>query len=305
MAMNYDKMKDCFASMQEKVDYALDHSDLNSIFDTLGSIDGPTIVSGSGGSYIVATFLSKILEKKNRIVTVCRSPRDLSYMPLNGYRNIITVSYSGNNLGVALSFDNDLNHYLFTGNARENVRNIIYTMPAEHSYVSVNATIIPLSILFLYYHNDRKLLKEILETDTDLSSSNHQYEVFSGYETLTAGTMLESSIIEAGFGTCIVHDKYNYCHGRMNIIKNTDADLILFDSGNELDQTLKEHLSHYYKHMLLFQRRYEDDLINDFYQTLLSLKLVRNIGESLNIDISDMKELPDNDSLYLFNGKVK
>ena len=68
--MNYDKMKDCFASMQEKVDYALDHSDLNSIFDTLGSIDGPTIVSGSGGSYIVATFLSKILEKKNRTKAV-------------------------------------------------------------------------------------------------------------------------------------------------------------------------------------------------------------------------------------------
>ena len=303
--MQYDKMKDCFAAMQEKTDYALHHTDLPAVFDVLNSIKGPTIITGSGGSYIVAIYLSKVLAKKNGIITVCRSPRDIPYMSLEAFENIITVSYSGNNLGVRLSFANDLNHYLFTGNAREETNNIVYQMPAEHSYVSVNATVIPLSILFLYYRDDRDLLKQILAAETGFRSNNHQYEVFSGFETLTASTLLESSIIEAGFGTCIIHDKYNYCHGRMNIIKNTDADMILFDSGNELDQTLEEHLSYYYKNIFLFERKYEDDLIDDFYQAILSLKLVRNIGEELQIDISDMKELPDNDSLYLFDGTVK
>ncbi|MBR4462352.1 MAG: hypothetical protein IKS51_07220 [Erysipelotrichaceae bacterium] len=303
--MIYDRMNDCFHSMAEKVSYALDHSDLQKIFDILSEIDGPTLVTGSGGSSIVATYLAETLQKKNGIIADFRSCRDIAYMPLDGYKNVIAVSYSGSNLGVKLSFNNDLNHYLFTGNPRQDVRNIVYTMPEEISYVSINATIIPLSILFLYCNNDRQLLDKILQSDISLSSDNTQYEVLSGYETRTAAALLESSIIEAGIGTCIVHDKYNYCHGRINITKRSKADMILFTSHNELDDTLYDVISHYYDRILLFERRYEDDLINDFYLSVLSLKLIRNIAETIQIDISDMKEVPDNDRLYLFDRTVK
>ena len=303
--MIYEKMNDCFASMIEKVNSALDESDLYDIFDQLSSISGPTLVTGSGGSSIVAVFLAKVLQRKNGIIADFCSCRDIVYRPLDGYENVIAVSYSGSNLGIKLSFDNDLNHYLFTGNPRPGVQNIVYTMPAERSYVSVNATIIPLCILFLYYMDDKELMMEILRSETDTVSDNTQYEVLSGYETQTAAALLESSIIEAGIGTCIVHDKYNYCHGRINITKRSKADMILFVSDNQLDDTLLDVLSQYYDRILLLQRRYKDDLANDFYFSVLSLKLVRNIAETLQIDISDMKEVPDNDRLYLFDETVK
>ncbi len=303
--MIYDKMKDCFAQMNEKVGQALQDSDLSDIFQCLSEIDGPTLVTGSGGSSIVAVFLAKVLREKNGIIADFHFCRDLTYMPLNGYRNVIAVSYSGNNLGVRLSFDNDLNHYLFTGHPLPDVHNIVYSMPAERSYVSINATIIPLSILFLYYRNDERLLKELLDCDTKITSSNSQFEVLSGYEAQTAAILLESSIIEAGIGTCIVHDKYNYCHGRINITKRSAADMILFSSGSDLDQRLREVLSDKYEKIIIFDQKYDDRLINDFYLSILSLKLTRNIAETAEIDLADMQELPDNDRLYLFDQSVK
>ncbi len=303
--MIYDKMNDCFATMIEKTEYALENSDLPMIFDQLRRIDGPTLITGSGGSSIVAVFLAKILQKKNGIIADFCPCRDIAYRPLSGYKNIIAVSYSGRNLGVKLSFDNDLNHYLFTGNPQADIRNIVYTMPLERSYVSINATVIPLSILFLYYRNDRDLLDEILKSDTDVVSNNRQFEALSGYDSLTAATLLESSITEAGIGTCIIHDKYNYCHGRINIIRRSDADLILFASDNELDRTLQDVLADKYQRMIVFDQKYDDPLVNDFYLSLLSLKLIRNIAETIQIDISDMQELPDNDRLYLFDRSVR
>jgi len=215
------------------------------------------------------------------------------------------VSYSGHNIGVDAIFENDLNKYLLTGNKRGNVRNIVYKMMDEVSYVSISATIVPLSLIFLYYHNDIDLLKEIISSETAFSSGNNAFEVMSGYETLTAATLLESSIIESGMATCIVHDKYNYCHGRINITKNNPSDLIFFKMDNELDDMLYENLKNHYQNIITIERRYENDLINDFYASLISLKLIRNIAREHHLDISDMDELIDNDILYRFNGKMK
>ena len=62
--MNYDRMEDCFTTLNEKIFYGLDHSDLNEIFYILDEIKGPTLVCGVGGSSIVATFLAKVLREK-------------------------------------------------------------------------------------------------------------------------------------------------------------------------------------------------------------------------------------------------
>ena len=177
-------------------------------------------------------------------------------------------------------------------------------MLKETSYVSINATIVPLSLLFMYYTEDRDLLFDILKSDIDSDSSNRQYEVIYGYESNTAATLLESCITEAGFGSCILHEKYNYCHGRINITKNCSSDLIFFDSNNELDEVLKNNLKNYYKKMIIFDFKSDDVVINDFILSILSLKLIHKIAINKNIEISDMKQLPDNDNLYLYDGKV-
>lgn len=303
--MIYDKMEDCFASLETKVNYSINNTDLNEFFNGLNEIEGPLLITGSGGSAIVGTYLAKVLSTKRKMITRFVYPRDLLYMNPDGYKSVLSVSYSGHNIGVDAIFENNLNRYLLTGNKRENVRNIVYKMMDEVSYVSISATIVPLSLIFLYYHDDIDLLKKIISSETSLSSGNNAFEVMSGYETLTAATLLESSIIESGMATCIVHDKYNYCHGRINITKNNPSDLIFFKMNNELDDMLYENLKNHYHNIITIERRYEDDLINDFYASLISLKLIRNIAREHRIDISDMDELIDNDILYRFDGKMK
>ena len=126
----------------------------------------------------------------------------------------------------------------------------------------------------------------------------------SGYETSTASVMLESSITESGMAACVVHDKYNYCHGRINLSRHSNADLIFFRMDNELDDLLYENLKNHFRKIITISRKYEDDVINDYYATLISLKLIREIANNKGTDISDMKELADNDVFYRFDGEM-
>ncbi|MBQ1567651.1 MAG: hypothetical protein IIZ80_07170 [Erysipelotrichaceae bacterium] len=303
--MKYEKMTDCFASLSDKVAYAIDNSDLKKIFEVLDGIEGPTLVCGVGGSAVVGTYLAKILREKKHIIATFIYPRDLYYMNVSGYENIVSVSYSGNNIGVDAIKGRKLNKYLLTGNPKKGFKNIVYKMLPEASFVSIGATIVPLSILTLYYKNDPELVKEIVSLETGLTSTDDHFEVMSGYETITAATLIESALVESGMATCLVHEKYNYCHGRVNITKVLDSDLIFFKMNNELDEALYSTLYKYYDNIICIERRYKDDIINDFCDCVIGLKLIRNIALIKGFDISDMKEVPDNDVLYLFNGKMK
>ena len=303
--MKYEKMTDCFASLSDKVAYAIDNSDLKKIFEVLDGIEGPTLVCGVGGSAVVGTYLAKILREKKHIIATFIYPRDLYYMNVSGYENIVSVSYSGNNIGVDAIKGRKLNKYLLTGNPKKGFKNIVYKMLPEASFVSIGATIVPLSILTLYYKNDPELVKEIVSLETGLTSTDDHFEVMSGYETITAATLIESALVESGMATCLVHEKYNYCHGRVNITKVLDSDLIFFKMNNELDEALYSTLYKYYDNIICIERSYKDDIINDFCDCVIGLKLIRNIALIKGFDISDMKEVPDNDVLYLFNGKMK
>ncbi len=302
--MTYDKMNDCFATLNDKVGYAFENTDLETFFRKLDGIQGPTLVCGVGGSSIVATFLAKVLREKKHMIATFVYPRDLRYMDLSGYDNVISVSYSGNNVGAEVMFRTDLRKYLLTGNGRNDCENIVYDMKKEASYVSISATIVPMSLLLYYYCRDMDIIREILKEEITTDSDNDFYEVMSGYETQTAGMMLESCFTESGMAACVVHDKYNYCHGRINITRNKDADLIFFRMDNELDDLLYEGLKKHYGKIITIERKYDDDVINDYYATFLSLKLIHLIALKKNVEISDMNELIDNDIYYRFDGEM-
>ena len=303
--MIYDKMTDCFAHLNENVEYAIAHTDRPELFAKLDAIEGPTLVCGVGGSSVVAVFLAKVLREKKHLIATFVYPRDLAYMDLQAYRNVIAVSYSGNNIGVEILLDTDLNRYLLTGHPRDDMTSLVYRMKKEVSYVSISATIVPMSLLLLYYHDDPQLVKEILNAEICSDSMNDRYEVMSGYETQTAAFLLESSLIESGMASCIVHDKYNFCHGRINLSRCETADLIFFAMENELDAVLRKQLPEHFRKIITIERKYEDDVINDYYASVISLKLIRDIALNNGKDISDMNELGDNDVFYLFKGKMK
>ena len=246
-------MKTNFDFLKERVIDSLDNTDLDYIRNQLSQLDEPTIFSGVGGSSVVSEFGAKVINVKNGIVSVNSEPRDFLYRNNSAFRNVVACSYSGNNYGVELSFLNELKKYLLSNNAFED-KDVTYlkydtTIDSERSFISLGATLIPVSILMDYYLNgkDKALVDSIQEQDFDFEPENDIYEIYTGHDTSTASKYLESTITESGIGIPLVHDKYSFCHGRSTTSINHNNIAIYLNRGTELDKLLLDELYKYYK----------------------------------------------------------
>lgn len=298
-------MNENFIKLQERVLNSLKRTDLIKIKNILSSIKNSTLVNGVGGSSVVSLFLSKVLSSKNNIICENVTARDLIYRNLVCFQNIISCSYSGNNYGVITSFNNNLNKYLLSRNVKEGVTNINYaTIDVEESFISLSSTLIPMSILLAYYlDNDIDVIKEILNSTYEFNFSDTDiYEVLSGYETSTASKFIESTLAESGIGIPIIHDKYNFCHGRSTLSHNYKSNLILLSTNNELDQLYNNITNNYYDNVIRLNRKYADDIVNDYYFTYLSMLLCKKIADNKGKDLSIVDYSPLVKRLYYFKG---
>ena len=302
-----DNMDKNFNLLVERVIDSLDKYELEKINYYLKNIKTPTLCSGVGGSSVVSNFMSKVLNKKNNIITSNIEPRDMNYLNLNNYDNIICSSYSGKNYGVDISFNNNLNKYLFSTNSIDGVNNIVYSSEnKEHSFISLAATLIPMTILLNYYlDNDKRIISNILE-DTNIPNieKNNIFEIMSGYETSTAHTYLESTLVESGVAIPIVHDKYSYCHGRSTIGKDGNNSLVYFNGNTELDKVMLNELDKYYKEIINIDYKYDDKVVNDFYLTYKSFLLTYLLAQKTNKDLSIVDYSPVVKKLYKYNGNM-
>lgn len=299
------RMNENFVKLKERVFDSLEKSDLIKIRSILSFINGSTLVSGVGGSSVVSLFLSKVLSVKNNIICENVTARDLIYKNLIGFQNIISCSYSGNNFGVATSFENGLKKYLLSKNFKDGVININYSsIDAEKSFISLASTLIPMSIILAYYlDNDLDIIKDILNSAVDFHfSDSNIYEILSGYETSTASKFIESTLTESGIGIPIIHDKYDFCHGRSTLSHNYKSNLILFNTNNELDELFINTLVNYYHSVIRLDRKYEDDNVNDYYFTYLSMFLCKQIADTKKKDLSIVDYSPLVKKLYYFKG---
>ncbi|MDO5440448.1 MAG: hypothetical protein Q4F12_02795 [Erysipelotrichaceae bacterium] len=301
-----DNMYVTLDKMLPRVLDSLQKTDLNKIFDTLASIKEPTIVTGVGGSSIVGTFLAKVLNEKNHIIATFKFPRDLKLMDLNGYKNVIAVSYSGKNIGVDASFDNNLNKYLLSGTTRPGINSLQYTVnDEEYSFVSMAGTFIPLSIILMYYKNDINLVKDILSIrkEFDVVDKN-VYEIMTSEKSVTACAMLDSTLVEGALVAPVIHEKYDYCHGRTMFNYHYQNPLIYFDDNSALDTLFKENLLQTYNHVIMIDSKYDDSIINDYYQAYMGLLLCVSIAKKINRDMS-IKSVPDiSELIYTYKGKM-
>ncbi len=320
-------MKENFDLLEDRLYHTLSKTDLEKIRYELSKINEPTLISGVGGSSVVSNFASRVLNKANKIITKNVEPRDFKYFDLDGFKNVVACSYSGNNYGVELAFDNDLNHYLLSSNkpSESNITPLHYEVgdDKEKSFVSLASTIIPCAILLDYYNYAKNGYHETYRILDNFESYHESYkydfdincdcfEIFSGLDTSTSSAFLESTFIEAGIGVPIVHDKYSYCHGRstLSMVKNNIA--IYFNNGTELDKLLLEELPKYYKHVIILQPNYlgmfyngvNDSIPNDFSMLNKCLYLVRYIAEKQEKDLSGVDYNPIVKKVYKYNGKV-
>jgi len=292
--------------LERRVLDTLTKTDLEKIQKALQQIKTPTICTGVGGSNVVSNFASKVISKKNNCIAENCEPRSIIYRNLNGYDNVLACSYSGENLGVETSFNNNLNKYLLSTQQKEDVNNITYesNFAKEDSFISLAATLMPMSILLAYYtDNDIALIREILSTKKEyLTKISKIYEILSGYDTSTASIFLESTLTESGIAIPIVHDKYGYCHGRSTTSKNNDSSAIIFNKNTELDQKLIFEISTHYKEVVQIDSRYHDQIIDDFFFTYQSMLLAKSIATNTNKDLSRVEYSPLVKKLYYFEG---
>lgn len=303
-------MHDNFKLLEERVLDSLEKTDLERISYELKKINTPTITTGVGGSSVVSNYASKVLSAKNGIIAEHQEPRDMLYKSLSGYDNVLACSYGGKNYGVETSFTNGLNKYLLSRNASldTSVTSLNYdtSIEPEDSFISLGATLIPMSIMLAYYNdNDVSLIKEILQTAREYKIDiDKVYEILTGYDTSTASIYLDSTLAEAGLAVPVLHDKYSLCHGRTTLSYHHDHSLIHLNRNTELDRVYKEELPQYYNSVITLEGRYQDPIIDDFYLTYQAILLSKAMAESKGRDLSRMDYSPAVKKLYRYNGEM-
>lgn len=299
-----------FKYLKERVIDSLEHTDLEFIRNELLKLKEPTIFSGVGGSSIVSQFGSKVIGKKNQITSINSEPRDFIYQNSGAFKNVIACSYSGNNYGVDLSFSKDLKKYLLSNNAFDD-KSVTYlkydtTIDKERSFISLGASLVPVSILMDYYLDgkDEEMLNNIQESFFDFSLESDIYEIFTGYDTATSSKYLESTMVESGIGIPVLHDKYSYCHGRSTFAINYNNTAIYFNRNTEFDKMMLEELKKYYKTIIVIESKYEDQILDDYQMLIQCMYLTKYIAEKKGSDLSKIEYSPIVNKLYKFNGQI-
>lgn len=288
-------------------------SDLENIKKILESIKGNTYLVGSGGSLVTSAFASNVLTNKNKCFTNEGDIVDLMSIS-DTYDNLFISSYSGNNFGVKEALKLKINKYVLTNGKIDdsNIKLINYltTLPKEKSFISLGATLLPMSILLYYYLdgiNFENIINDIFSNIPNYEfEDDSNFQIFSSNNTKTAERYLDSTLVEAGIGRTTIHHKYNYCHGRSTLLKNyRDTIIYLLTNKTELDETLLDAIYNY-KQLFILQSNYNDTVIDDFNLTVQAMFLTYNIALKKNINLSkidyDKKVIKQ---LYYFKGCMK
>ena len=302
MKLNFDLLK-------ERVIDSLNYTDLEYIRNELMNLNEATIFTGVGGSNVVSNFGAKVINLKNKIISVNKVPRDLIYEDTK-FKNVIACSYSGNNYGVKLSFENKLNKYLLSNNSF-NDNSITYlkyktSIESEKSFISLGATLIPISIIMDYYLNGKHdvILDSLEKNLFDFNTENKIYEIFSGYDTSTSSKYLESTMVESGIGIPIIHDKYDFCHGRSTLGINYNSNVIYFDRKTYFDKLMLEELKKYYRTIIVIESKYKDQILDDYQMLIQCMYLTKYIAEQNKKDLSKVDYSPIVKKIYRYNGNI-
>ena len=204
----------------------------------------------------------------------------------------------------------ELKKYLLSNNSFDN-QDVIYlkyntTIEKEKSFISLGATLIPVSILLDYYLDGRSniMLNCIEETAFNFNIESDVYEIFSGYDTSTASKYLESTMVESGIGLPIVHDKYSYCHGRSTLGINYNSTAIYYNRNTEFDKMIIEELRRYHKTIIIIGSRFQDQLLDDYQMLIQSMYLTKYIAEKKFKDLSKVEYSSMVKKLYRYNGDI-
>lgn len=316
----------------------------SSAYNKLTKIDfeslNNSIFVGTGGSFAGAKFSSKLINHLYGINTVALYPRDLYYRNNNSVDSVFLFTYSGttNDLLVSTSLIDNDNKYIITkgelqkivtktGISKNNV--ISYRTGTnkgkERGFLSFEGALAPAS-LFLklyferksknnieefirnsinywknyfdkYFKENKKMLKEFLK-------EGNNFNIFTGDFTESAGSDLESKIIESGIYNCLIHEKKNFSHGRFINYEHLSHNKNIYFKQKNTSLYEKKLLEYLEKDQnLIIESRY-DGILCEYDLLISSQYLIYYISNFLDIDISKPTYNEDAMKIYFYKGEL-
>ncbi len=285
--------------------------------------DNVTII-GTGGSFISAHFIAKLLSQELAKPIIVLKPRDVFIYPIKNISSAILLTYSGKTPDILTVNDylkkNNIKSYIVTNQEKDNPEENIISYNSsriEKGFLAVAGTIIP---IYLFAKSCLKEinLKDFVENSITKWKSELSFEnlnlkiadkpllidIFSGYETNTTALDLESKFIESGFGRVTIHDKKDFSHGRFNIVSSFSPDLIIFlDSQNTSSYNEK-----LYKYLvkenlpIIRLKTNEPGILADLDLLIASQFLIKFISENIKRDLTKPDYPKRAMSLYRYKG---
>ena len=295
--------------LESRIKYSLQNTS-STFYSDLENIKGNTLITGVGGSKIVAIFLKKVLETKNEILCEVEELDRIQYKNKNQYQNIIVVSASGNNFGVKQVLEYKIpNKYLLTSNKKKKKDTHLLTyemVEKEDSFISLANTLVPIANLVHYYTDNKRIENKTNEKEYLKNIDiNLDFEVMYDYESDVTANFLESTFIEAGLGNLILHDKYSYCHGRSTLAGKRKSNLIyLLSKNSDLDKELLENVPLVYPNILLLESKEKDHVLADYDLLKQAYSFIYQLSKVTKKDLSKVKYAPIVSKLYHFRGSM-
>ena len=315
----------------------------SSAYDKLSKIDfenlNNSMFIATGGSYASAVFSSKVINKLYGSNIIVLYPRDAYYRNNNKIEKVFLFTYSGttNDLIVSTKEISNNNKYIITKGEVNKIyqkldvpkNNIISYRSStnkgkEKGFLSFEGALAPSSLflkLYLsksniniedfikesinywkeyfnnYFKENKDMLKEFLEQGSFLN-------IFTGDNTTSASTDLESKIVESGIYDLLVHEKKNFSHGRFinyeHLIHNKN---IYFKqkTTSAYEEKLLEYLKN--DNNLIIESKY-DGILCEYDLLVASNYLIYYISNFLNIDISKPTYSEKSMKIYFYKGEL-
>lgn len=281
-------------------------------------------IIGTGGSFISAHFIAKLLSQELAKPIIALKPRDIFIYPIKNISSAILLTYSGKTPDILTVNDylkkNNIKSYIVTNQEKDNPEENIISYNSsriEKGFLAVAGIIIP---IYLFAKSCLKEinLKDFVENSITKWKSELSFEnlnlkiadkpllidIFSGYETNTTALDLESKFIESGFGRVTIHDKKDFSHGRFNIVSSFSSDLIIFlDSQNTSSYNEK-----LYKYLvkenlpIIRLKTNEPGILADLDLLIASQFLIKFISENIKRDLTKPDYPKRAMSLYRYKG---
>lgn len=304
------RMEEIYQNLEAGIVDVLETTDFKELRSRLEQLSEPIVCTGSGGSQVVADFAQKVLEKTFHKLALREVPRDLYHQDLSFYRSLFLCSHRGKNHSVTLLLRTPLEHFVFGRDLpkkhRTKATQLSYhrTEKESPSFVAIASTLEAMAVLLQCSKSFSIIpwVRSVFQRRKSFPvTASHHFEIFSGKETSTCALFLESSLVEGGLGDCIVHDKYEYCHGRSTLsVRRASTLIYLLLEPTELDQCLL-HAPLAYDQIIILESK-ESDLKGNYELCLQGAYLLKQIADSQKKDLANVKYAPAVSTIYHFRG---